>query len=256
MEIETKIKDVISAKLGEGLIEKLIAENLEKGINHSIERLLGEYGDITQVIEGKIKEVMLKQLSSYDYTKYVVNLDYVLTEILQRTTLDHKKILENFKELMLERNFPQIIKLSVVFEEFKEFVAESVDIDELEINGLNYENVSVTMKVEHEEERGWSNCINAKIVLECKKDEKLNCEIHISKYREYPWEFVSKSDLSINSLRYLDRFKLYILKLYQCGAKIEIDEEYLEDRVIPNEQPERGLFWVCNGRFNPIREEN
>lgn len=241
MEIENKIRDVISAKLGEGLIEKLIAENLEEGINHSIERLLGKYGDITQVIEGKIKEVMLEQLSSYDYTKYVVNLDCILTEILQITTLDHKKILENFKELMVERNFPQIIKVSDIFKEFKEFVAESVNVDELEIDGLSYENVSVTMNLEHEEERGWSNCINAIIVLECKEDKKLNCEIHISKYRDYPWEFVGKTDLSINSLRYLDRFKLYLLKLYQCGAKVEIDEEYLEDRVTPNKQPDHGF---------------
>lgn len=241
MNIENQIKDVITSKLEEGIIEKLVAENLEKGINKSLENLLGSYGDITKVIEGKIKEVMLKQLSSYDYSQYIVKLDCVLTEILQKTTLDHKKIISNFKELMVEKDFPKVIKVSDIFEEFMKYVANNVSTDDLEVDyddSPSYENVLVTMEIEHEEKRNWGSFKHAKIILECEKDEKLNCEIRLSKFEEYPWDFDDKINFSIDSLRYLDEFKLYLLKLYQSGVKVEIDKEYSEDEVTPEQEPE------------------
>ncbi|WP_169727716.1 hypothetical protein [Acetobacterium malicum] len=39
MSIENAIKDVISESLESGMIERLVAENLEKGINKSLENL-------------------------------------------------------------------------------------------------------------------------------------------------------------------------------------------------------------------------
>jgi len=151
--IETAIKDVITQKLAEGIIERLVAENLEKGINKSLENLLGNYGDVTKIIEKKIKSVMISQLSSYDYSKYIVKLDCVLTEILKKTSLDNKNILTNFKELMIDSEFPKVVKLSDIFEVFKKFVAKNVDTGKLEVeydDGVSYEHVSVTMEVVRE----------------------------------------------------------------------------------------------------------
>ena len=48
--IETAIKDVITTKLAEGIIERLVAENLEKGINEALKSLLGRRGDVTDII--------------------------------------------------------------------------------------------------------------------------------------------------------------------------------------------------------------
>ncbi len=241
MNIEQAVKDVITTKLQEGIIEKLVAENLEKGINNSLEKLLGSYGDVTKVIQDKIKEVMISQLSGYDYSKYVVKLDAVLTEILQHTALDHKKILENFKDLMIEQDIPDKIKVSDLFEEFKKYVADSVDTSKLEVNTDDepcYEYVDVTMEVEHEEKRSWSSFKNATIIFECEKDEKLNTAIKISKFENYPWRFDDKIDSSIESLRHMNHFTLYLLKLHQKGTTIEIDKEYLDDEVKPEAEPE------------------
>lgn len=241
MSIEKAINDVITAKLEEGIIERLVAENLEKGINKSLENLLGNYGDVTKVIEGKIKEVMLEQLSSYDYSKYIVKLDCVLTEILKNTTLDNKNILKNFKELMIQNDIPEVVKVSDIFAEFKKHVVKDVDTSDLEVNTDDtpaYECVPVAMKVEYEEGRSWSTFKNAKVVFECEKDENLNYEIHLSKFDKFAWRFSDKINSSIDSLRYLDSFKLYLLKLSQSGAKIEIDSEYLEDDVDPEAEPE------------------
>lgn len=241
MNIENEIKDVITKKLEEGIIEKLVAENLEKSINKSLENLLGSYGDITKVIEEKIKGVMIEQLSSYDYSKYIVKLDYILTEILKNTALDNKKILENFKELMTDKEIPRIVKASDIFEEYKKYVAENVDTYGLEVNTDDtptYDDVDVTMEVEYEDERSWSSAKYAKIILECGHDDKLNYEIRISKFREYPWRFNNNFDFSIESLRHLDTFKIYLLQLYQRSIEIKVDTNYEDDCVTPEAEPE------------------
>jgi len=243
MDIENAIKDVITAKLADGIIERLVAENLEKGINKSLENLLGSYGDVTKVIEEKIKGVMIGQLSSYDYSKYIVKLDCVLTEILKRTSLDNKNILTNFKELMVDSEFPKVVKLSDIFEEFKKFVAKNVDTSKLEVeydDGPSYEYVSITMEVEREEKRQWSTSSfeYAKVIFECEKDEDLNFEIRLSKFMDYGWELSTEIDTSIKSLRYLDDMKIYLIKLNQSRAKIEIDEEDMSDEVRPEKEPE------------------
>jgi len=243
MSIENAVKDVIAESLANGMIERLVAENLQKGVNESLKKLLGSYGDITEVITKNIKGVMIKQLEGYDYSEYVVKLDYVLTEILKKTSLDHKNILGNFKELMTDREFPKVVKLSDIFEEWKKHVAKEVDTSKLEISyddDVSYEMVEVTMEVEHEEKRPWSSSSfeYAKVIFECEKDENLNCELRISKFMEYGWELSLHENHSIESLRHLDEFKIYLMKLNQSTAKIEIDEEDASDEVEVEAKPE------------------
>jgi len=243
MNIENAIKNVIDDSLESGMIERLVAENLEKGINKSLENLLGSYGDITKVIEKKIKDVMVKQLEGYDFSQYLIKLDCVLTEILKETSLENKKILGNFKELMAENELPKVVKLSDIFKEFKKFVAEKVDTSGLEVeydDGPSYQWVNTEMTVNYDKSPSWSSSSfqYAKVVFECNEDENLNFEIRISKFKDYPWTLSTEIDCSISSLRYLDDLKIYLLKLMQSGAKIEIDSEYLEDEVRPEQEPE------------------
>jgi len=240
MNIEVAIKDVITQKLEEGIVERLVAENLETSINKALGNLMGNYGDVTKIIESKIKDVMVKQLESYDYSKYVAKLDCVLSEILQKTSLDNKKILENFKELMIDSEFPKVVKVSDIFNKFTKYVSKSVDTSKLEINyddGVSYEYVNVTMEIEHEDKRSWSSFKYAKAVFECQEDENLNFEIRLSKFEEYPWSLSLELDTSIESLRHLDELKIYLLKLKQSGARIELDSEYLEDDVEVEAEP-------------------
>ena len=241
MSIENAINGVIAEKMGDGTVERLVAENLEKGINKALESLLGGYGDITKIIEKKIKETMVQQIERFDYSDYVAKLDFVLIEILKNTTLDHKKILSNFKELMTETVFPKVVKVSDIFEQFKKYVAKEVETSKLEVifdDGAYYENVRVTLEVEREEERSWSSSKMTKVVFECEKDEDLNASIRLTKFAEYPWRIDVEIDSSLNSLRRLDDFKIYLLKLKQSGAEIEIDLDFDEDDVRPEAEPE------------------
>src|SRR5699024_4551037 len=100
MNLENSIKDVISKKLEDGTIENLIAEQLEKGVTHALDNIFRSYGDVTKVIEDKVKSVMVPYLENYDYSEYITKLDSVLTDVLKSSALENKKLLENFKELM------------------------------------------------------------------------------------------------------------------------------------------------------------
>ncbi|SUA70143.1 hypothetical protein [Paenibacillus polymyxa] len=75
MTLENSIKDVISKKLEDGTVEKLIEQQLEKGVVNALENLFRSYGDVTKIIEEKVKSVMVPYLESYDYSKYIIKLD-------------------------------------------------------------------------------------------------------------------------------------------------------------------------------------
>lgn len=108
MNLETSIKDVITKKLEDGTVEKLIEEQLEKGINQALSQLLGSYGDVTKLLEKQIKSVMVPYLENRDYSEYIVKLDDVLAEVLQEATLPHQELLKNFKDLMVQETAKEI----------------------------------------------------------------------------------------------------------------------------------------------------
>lgn len=238
--LENSIKDVISKKIEDGIIEKLISEQLEKGINNALENMFRSYGDVTKLIEEKIKSVMVPYLGSYDYSDYILKLDTILVEILKNTVLDNKQILENFKDLMLPEEIKEI-KVSDIFSKWMEYVAKKVNTSGLEVefdDGPEYEYVDVTMEVVYDEERSWSNFKYATIVLECEHDEDLNREIRISQFMSYGWEINAGPIANISSLRRIDEFSILLMRLAQSGTKIIIDEDYAEEGVRPDEEPE------------------
>lgn len=242
MNIENAIKGVIEQKIEEGIIEKLVAENLEKGINKSLENLLGSYGDVTKVIEKNIKEVMVDQISKYDFSQHVIKLDYVLTEILKNTVLDNKKILSNFKAFMTDIEIPRTLKVSDIFNEYCKFVEKNVDTSNLEVctdDSPSYEMVEVSFEVEEgEEKRSWSNISEATIFFECEKDENMNFEIKLTKWKSENWKLDLKRECDISSLRHINEFIVYLIKVSQNYTNIEIDTWSDETEVQPEAEPE------------------
>jgi hypothetical protein len=242
MNIEQQVKNVIEEKLSEGIIEKLVAENLEKGINESLKNLLGHYGDVTKVIEKNIKDVMIEQLSKYDYSKYIVKLDYVLTEILKSTALDNKKILENFKEFMMEIEIPKVLKVSEIFDRYCNYVAKNVDTSDLEVNTddePSYEAVNVSFEATEHEKKSWGYYSEVSIFFECEEDENMNFELKLKRWKdEKPWRISIDEKCELSSLRHLDEFKIYFIKLAQNFVDIEIDTWNDGTEVQPEAEPE------------------
>lgn len=248
MSLEDNLSKVIQEQLKGDLIESVIAEQLESCVKKAVDEIFGNWGEATKVIKKKVEEVMIPQLSNYDYSQHITKLDDVLTDILKNTTLDNKKILENFKEFMLP-DAPKEITVSELFRKYGEFVVEKVDITGLEIDCDDerslYEPVEIRFEVEDCPERDWSIYRNKKIFFECvhevdNKDE-LHFQIDISKWereKEDKWTLYFNKENNINSLRYLNEFTMYLLKLSQAGTKIIIDEYEDEEWVRPKAEPE------------------
>ncbi|QUL57542.1 hypothetical protein KDC22_14325 [Paenibacillus tritici] len=243
MSLENSIKDVIAKKLEDGTIEKLIGEQLEKGVVNALESMFRSYGDVTKVIEDKVKSVMIPYLESYDYSEYIVKLDSVLVDVLKNTALDNKKMLENFKNLMIPDEM-KTIKVTELFDRWMKYVKENVETDGLEVcydEGPYYEYVDVRFEVEYNEERSWSSVKHAVLVFECEHDEKMNVEIGIHtwpKYDKGEWTIDRHSIQDISSLRHLDEFSIFLMKLNQNGTKLILDSDSEGDEIKPDKEPE------------------
>ncbi len=178
--LENGIKSIIEKKLQEGIIEKLISENMESCIKNSLDHLFGSYGDITKLVEGKIKSVMVKRLESYDYNEYIVKIDKVLTEIIKDISIDNKKLLENFSELIVDKDIPDKITISEIFEKYQDYVSKNIDTYNLEVcnnDDISYENIEVTYEAIEEKSRSWSSRKHMTVLFVCKKDKDMNVEI-------------------------------------------------------------------------------
>jgi hypothetical protein len=243
MNLESSIKDVISKKLEEGIVEKLIAEQLENGIKNALKDLLGSYGDVTKIIEKQIKAVMIPYLENYDYSEYITKLDTVLVDILKNSALENKKMLENFKELMIPE--PQkTINITELFEQWMKHVAKNVETDGLDIcydDAVTYENVVVNFDIEFLEGRSWSDFEYALIAFECEHDEKMNFELKIHRWKKFDkeqWTIDYDATHNLNSLRYLNEFQILLMKLKQNGTRLILDSHGDEDEVEVEARPE------------------
>lgn len=245
MNLENSVKSVIEEKLNDGTVERIIAEKFEKGLDDAIGNLFRTYGDINELIKDKVKAVLVPSIENRDFSDYVVKLDDVLTKIVNSTVLvDNKTLLSNFKELMVEDERKKVIKVSEIFTQWCEYVAEKVDTDGLKVDyddEPSYEYVNVTMVVEHEEGRTWSDFERANIIFECEHDEKMNFIIPISRWKKYDadkWSIDLVTSPVITNLKYMSSFEVFMLKLNRMLTKIELDEEEIEEDIKPEAQPE------------------
>ncbi|MEK4247128.1 hypothetical protein MKZ20_17665 [Psychrobacillus sp. FSL K6-2684] len=248
MNLENNIKDVISKKLEEGIVEKLIAEQLESGVKNALKDLLGSYGEVTKVIEKQIKSVMIPYLEGYDYSEYIVKLDHVMVEVLKSTASENKNILDNFKDLMIPLDKKEI-NISEVFEEWKKHVAKNVETDDLEIcyddGEPTYYDVTASMSVEeYERPRFSSSMLRGTVTFTCDEDEELGFELPV-----YSWTDIDKDKWRIDSgfleshnvqsLRKLSEFEIFLMRLKQAGTKIILDSDYsTDDEVEVVKRPE------------------
>jgi len=244
--LENSIKDVIAKKLEDGSIEKLVAEQLEKGVQNALDSMFRSYGDVTKVIEEKVKSVMVPYLEGYDYSQYIVKLDSVLVDVLKNSTTDNRAMLQNFKELMLPEDRKEI-KASALFDIWSKYVAEHVETNGLEINyddNPTYEAIEVTMDVNYDNDRGWGHFYYATLTFECEHDEEMNFAIRISRYKgdkkgnQWSIEYDSKSLQDIKSLRCLNDFEILLIRLDQAGTKLIMDTDSANDEITPEKEPE------------------
>lgn len=248
-EFEIKVAEVVSNKLNDGTVEKLIEQELEKAIVKSLDDIFSYNGAGKKLLKEKLSEVMVPAIEKHDFNRYLVKLDEVLTDIVNQTSLaDNQKILENFEGLMKEPNIKEI-KLSEIFKKYCEHVAKNVDTSELEANCDDeepyYEHVVANMEVEYVD-KGWfkSTYDDCFVKFTCEEDEELNCQIKLyKKSSDDKWSILSGVEaIEINSLRNLSDFEVFLSVLHRSFTKIIIDTEAeCNDDIEPDEKPEWSL---------------
>lgn len=242
---DEEIKRITDEIIQDGTVEKIIKEKITKGFESAIDSAFS-FGKLRDAIRKRTDEVLVPLIESYDMSEYIVKLDTVLTEIVNSTALtDNKRILANFKNLMTEPDM-KTITVSELFKEYKKFVAKEMDTDGRDVqidDGVYYEPMEVNFEVIEEEDRSWSYFDRAILELsvdEEEQQEKLNRTIRLDHYKngKEGWDIISEFNPQITSLRYLDDFDIFLLKLQRANVKVIVDKKSDWDSVISENEPE------------------
>lgn len=237
---EERIAKAVTDKLNDGTVEELVSDAVTKALKSSIEDQFNWKGEGKKIIDEKVKEVMTPAIERVNLDEYTVKLDAVLTEIINSTNLiDNKEILGNFKSLMTEPD-KDTISLKEVFEKYKEYVSENVDTSELEVytdDEARYQNVTAEVTVDTRNSIfGGRFC---DLVFKCEEDEKLTKEIHLYESEGNRFSIMRlKSKLDINSLRHVDEFDIFMMRLDRAFCDITDIMEMYDDDVEVKAEPE------------------
>jgi len=239
-------EDLIKNVINDPKTQELMKESIQKSITKAIEDSFRSYGDLNKAIENKIKEVLVPYIENYDITKHIPKLDTLLTEIVNSTTLmDNKTILKNFKELMIEPE-SKTITLEAIFQKYCKYMADDIDTTNLEVStddGPHYESFECYCEVE-ETSSQWSHYERYDVIFRCDEsvdnDENKIFHIELRRWKddiksEYGISF--SRDIKIDSLKYLNDFEVFLLKLVRSGVKVTNIQDYAED-VEPTAEPE------------------
>lgn len=221
-------------------VEAIVKEGFKKALQNAVDNAFG-WGAAKRAIEEKVKDVMVPYIESYDFSEYLPKLDSVLTEIVNSDfCIGNKKVLENFKGLMMEPEQKEI-KLTDLFKAWIRQCERDIDTDGLDIDyddGVSYQSVECEMRFELEDKPSWSSTQRAVITFENEHDEKLNVEIPVSKWKEEPYTLSVYKDLMISSLKGLSEFEVLLMRLSRARTAIIIDREYDDNYIQPEAEPE------------------
>lgn len=244
MSLDQEILKIVGKKLEDGTVEKIIEEEFAKGVQKAMSSLFSSYGDVTKVIESKVKDVMVPFIENYNYQDYVVKLDTILQEVLKSSALENKKLLENFKTLMIPTG-EKDLAVTDLFEEWKEYVRKHVETDGLEVDfdegEPSYEYVDVSFTVEEADNPSWSNMKQATIYFTCDHDENMNIAIPIHSWKDWDkeqWTLDYKVISDIKALRNLNEFEIFLMKMQQNFSRLILDKDYDSDEIEPEDKPE------------------
>lgn len=240
------IKRITEQVLADGTVDNIIREKVTKGFENAITDAF-RWGDLQEAIKNKVKGILVPFIESYDMSRYLIKLDQVLTELVNQTTLiDNKEILEGFRYMMSE---PQIkeIKVSELFKEYKNFVERNMETSgrgiDCDCGEVEYEPMWVNVTFEKEEEKIWSSFEYATLDFYVNEEEQagdLNRTVRLSRWKndKKEWGISVECDPTVSSLRYLDKFDLFLIKLQRANVRLIIDIENADDYVYSENKPE------------------
>lgn len=248
--LEDRLLETFQSKLGDGTIESMVEKYAEKAISEAMNDTFRSYGDgLGNLIEKKFKEALTPIIENYNFTEHLVKMESVLDEVIQEAAKPHKELLDAFKKLMTAP--VDNIKVSELFEHYKEFVSKTFETydREIEYDGDEPEYAPVEVQMHFEETTdsySWSRTKYGQLVFEVtdgidNDDElkKLNFVIPLMQFenRDY-WLIRHMGPVKIHDLRHMDEFEVLLRSLNQMYTNIHIDTEYEDDTVYSDSKPE------------------
>jgi hypothetical protein len=241
------IKRITEEVLSDGAVDKIIREKVQKGIEEAIDSSF-RWGELEKAVKARVQSVLVPFIEGYDMSAYIVKLDTILTEIVNKTSLqDNKKILENFKFMMIEPESEEI-KLSDIFKEYQNFVSRNMDTSDRKVTWENaepeYEAMEVYLAFEEKEKKEWLSFEYGTLELsvnEEKQERMLNRTVSLSRWkkdRKQGWEMRTECNPEIYSLRNMDEFDLFLAKLQRADVHIIVDIDCDEECVYSDNKPE------------------
>ena len=245
--LDIKLAELINAQLNSAETMDLVKKKISSGIDEALTNLFSWNGKAKTLIKEKLESVMILAIEKYDFDKYQLKLDTVLTDIVNTTKLqDNVDILENFKSLMVEFKDNKI-SLEDIFRRYCKMVSKRVDTSELEVFTYDgepyYGNVNCSVEFEDGGTSWFSDRKLGKLLFKCDEDESLNFTLDVissdSVTRNDNWRLCQvPGTTDIHSLKFADEFKLLILQLMRNFTNINISKTYLSEEVGVEDTPE------------------
>lgn len=129
IDISKIVEDTMSKMQTNNVVETLIAENFQNSVEKAVTEALSSY-KLRNTLEEKLSNEISKVLSTLDFQSYNAFMVEKLSQILNQTCREDlcAKAEQKFKDLFLCQT--KEIKLSSVFEKFREIACEAVDEQE------------------------------------------------------------------------------------------------------------------------------
>lgn len=246
--LDIKLAELINAQLNSAETMDLVKKKISSGIDEVLTNLFSWNGKAKKIIQEKLESVMVPAIEKYDFDKYLLKLDTVLTDIVNTTRLqDNVDILEKFKSLMVEIKDNKM-SLEDIFRRYCKMVSKRVDTSGLEVftddgGKLYYGNVNCSVEFEDGGASWFSDRKLGKLLFECDEDESLNFTLDVissdSVTRNDNWRLCRvPGTTDIHSLKFADEFKLLILQLMRNFTNINISKTYLSEEVEVEDTPE------------------
>lgn len=212
-DLNKKIADSINNIMNDRLVD-IISDGIETSIKLIVHGLLGKYGDITKIMESKIKESMIPYIERIDYGEFITKLDSILTTVVKKSVNDNNIILDNFKDL-LTIDVPDRLYASELINKWGEYYQSNTDKD-----------ISVEFRIIENERNSICLFYTAVINIICDDDKDSNISIQLRRYSKdtdngYTIDFSPYIDLS--SLRSVDKFQIFLMRLEQNRSRIILD---------------------------------
>lgn len=232
--LDQSVQDAIQKSLSEGIIEKVITQKLEKCIGDAVDDMFKWSGPVKKVIEEKITESMVEEIEKYNFSNYTAKLEPVLEKLLKESTLENKKVIENFEKIVITT--PDKIEVSEIFTQYCE-VAEKIDSYYLP-DYSEHEGAEVTCYMEYVIEEGMYGFREDKYLIfgtrdsdgKIIEDMTYKVKLWVSSDGTFRVDEI-ENGIDFFSLSTLDEFTIFLLKYKRKHTRIELNEDNMEDEV-------------------------